>query len=66
MYEKFLKPILFNLDPETAHDTATGWLKTLDALPLAKGMLNGRYGQADASLTVNLFGKQCKSPIGLA
>jgi len=55
-----LRPFLFNLDPETAHDLA---IKSLKLNPLPKKMFEVEDEQM---LKVEIFGKQFPNPIGLA
>ena len=55
-----LKPFLFNLDPETAHDLA---IKSLKYNPLPSKMFEVDDEQM---LNIELFGKNFPNPIGLA
>jgi len=55
-----LKPFLFNLDPETAHDLA---IKSLKLNPLPSKLFNVEDEQM---LKVKLMGKDFPNPIGLA
>jgi len=55
-----LRPFLFNLDPETAHDLA---IKSLKLNPFPKKMFEVEDEQM---LKVEIFGKQFPNPIGLA
>ena len=55
-----LKPFLFNLDPETAHDLA---IKSLKYNPLPSKMFEVDDEQM---LNIELFGKTFPNPIGLA
>ena len=55
-----LRPFLFNLDPETAHDLA---IKSLKFNPLPKKMFEVEDEQM---LKIKLFGKEFPNPIGLA
>tara|TARA_B100000029_G_scaffold412207_1_gene414806 strand:- start:1825 stop:2871 length:1047 start_codon:yes stop_codon:yes gene_type:complete len=55
-----LRPFLFNLDPETAHDLA---IKSLKFNPLPKKMFEVEDEQI---LNIKLFGKNFPNPIGLA
>ena len=55
-----LRPFLFNIDPETAHDLAIKSLK-LNFLP------NQIFKVEDEEiLNINIFGKSFSNPIGLA
>ena len=57
-YKNFLKPLLFSLDPETAHDLATIFIKRYS------GLLNNQYNNPNLRRTV--CGMDFKNPIGLA
>lgn len=57
-YYSVLKPLLFRLPPETAHDTAIG--------ALAKGLVPPLPPVTDAQLGIAAFGLGFDSPIGLA
>lgn len=56
-----LRPLLFSLDPETAHDVT---LKALSAA-YSTGIINSLY-PAVASEPVNIMGLSFKNPVGLA
>ncbi|MDQ3626069.1 MAG: quinone-dependent dihydroorotate dehydrogenase [Verrucomicrobiota bacterium] len=62
-YERFVRPILFSLDPETAHHLAIGLLKTGGAFPALLGPLR-TFRPPDSPTT--LFGLHFRNPIGLA
>jgi dihydroorotate dehydrogenase len=55
-----LRPFLFNLDPETAHDLA---IKSLKLNPLPSKIFEVEDEQM---LNIELFGKKFPNPIGLA
>ena len=55
-----LRPFLFNLDPETAHDLA---VKSLKFNPLPRKMFEV---EDEEMLNINLLGKNFPNPIGLA
>jgi dihydroorotate dehydrogenase len=57
-YKNLLKPLLFSLDPETAHDLATIFIKRYS------GLLNNQYNNPNLRRTV--CGMDFKNPIGLA
>ena len=57
-YKNLLKPLLFSLDPETAHDLATFFIKRYS------GLLNNQYNNPNLRRTV--CGMDFKNPIGLA
>lgn len=63
LYERFLKPILFAMDPEQAHELAIAALETVSRLP----WLLDRIARAgDQRLTREVFGVRFANPIGLA
>lgn len=59
VYRSLLRPILFRLQPETAHHLA------LKSLSLAKPFI-GRTVAPDESTSIKLFGRTFPNPIGLA
>lgn len=60
---KILKPLLFSLDPETAHGLALGFLKiSKPLLPLASSWLVKK----DPALERTVFGLRFPNPVGLA
>jgi dihydroorotate dehydrogenase len=60
-YEDLLRPLLFLLDPETAHDLAIGSLKLGSSLPGLKGNV-----RVPAALRREVFGVSFPNPVGLA
>lgn len=65
MYNQ-LRPLLFRLDPETAHHLTLGLLKWAGDLPGTRDMLRAMYDLQDERLRVNAFGVAFKNPVGLA
>ncbi len=65
MYEN-LRPLLFRLDPETAHHVTLGLLRWASVLPGARATLRALYDFQDERLRVNAFGVEFKNPVGLA
>lgn len=65
MYET-IRPLLFRLDPETAHHLTLGLLKWAGDLPGTRGMLRAMFDIQDERLRVRAFGVDFKNPIGLA
>jgi dihydroorotate dehydrogenase len=63
LYERYLKPILFLLDPELVHEMAIGALGTLSRFPW---LLDVVPRPGDHKLNRELFGLQFPNPIGLA
>ena len=62
-YERFVRPILFSLPPESAHHLALGFLRAASRLPFALHAL--RSFQPPAKPTT-LFGLTFPNPVGLA
>jgi dihydroorotate dehydrogenase len=60
LYEKILRPLLFQLDPENAHHLAMGMLQRMPRF-----ILNQVFG-AEKSLPADLFGLRFPNPVGLA
>jgi dihydroorotate dehydrogenase len=56
-YERLLRPILFRIDPETAHNAAISLI--------AKGLIRGQLVR-DPRLAMDFLGKQIPHPFGLA
>lgn len=63
---KFVKPLLFSMDPETAHHTVSGGLRSLVKIWGGKRLLRAVYGYDHPSLEREVFGLRFKNPIGLA
>ena len=59
-----LKPLLFALDPETAHDSVAGLLRLAATLPAGPAVLSALGAPAGPAKTV--FGLKFPSPVGLA
>ena len=62
-YERFVRPILFSLPPETAHHLALGCLRAASHLPFALRALHSFQPPARPK---TLFGINFPNPIGLA
>jgi dihydroorotate dehydrogenase len=62
-YERFVRPTLFSLDPETAHHLALGCLRAASRLPFALRALHSFQPPARPK---RLFGINFPNPIGLA
>jgi dihydroorotate dehydrogenase len=63
LYERFVKPILFAMDPEQVHDMAIATLAILSRFPWLLRLVP-RLG--DKRLNKELFGVRFPNPIGLA
>lgn len=62
-YEKFLRPVLFRLDPETIHDLA---MISLGAVSRSKLLLKLIASRRDNRLEKRVFGLKFANPVGLA
>ncbi len=65
MYET-LRPLLFRLDPETAHQLTLALLKWGGDIVPTREMLRAMFCVDDPRLQVNAFGLQFKNRVGLA
>ena len=59
------KPLLFGLDPETAHRSVKRLLKTVQDTRL-EGVLADHYAVVDSRLRVDAFGQRFLNPVGVA
>ena len=64
-YER-LKPLLFRLDPETAHHLVAGALKVGQRFPSLLKALAGAEPVEDERLEQQIFGRTFPNPVGLA
>ena len=65
IYEKIIRPALFNKDPEWTHDTAKSLLKTLSALtPVCKILEKSNFSKN--LQPIELFGLNFPNAVGLA
>ena len=65
LYERLLKPILFGMDAESAHEKVVTSLKIASAAPGGAAILSLAVGRSP-SLPVRLFGLDFPNPVGLA
>lgn len=63
---KLVKPLLFSMDPETAHHTVSSGLRSFCNLWGGKHLLRAAYGYEHPHLERNVFGLKFRNPIGLA
>ena len=63
---KLVKPLLFSMDPETAHHQVTGALKRFYNIWGAKQLLKSAFGFEHPRLEREVFGLHFKNPVGLA
>lgn len=60
------RPLLFGLDPETAHGVAMSALRAVQALPPLAAALRRRFLVDAPPLRRTLFGRELPNPVGLA
>jgi len=65
VYEKIIRPLLFRMDPETAHDRGRTALMALSALPSLCRLLRA-YNMVCEDKPVELFGLEFPNRVGLA
>lgn len=63
---KLLRPHLFKLDAEDAHNKMKALTQTVSRIPLVPKILDAIYNFEDPKLHTNLFGKEFKNPVGLS
>lgn len=66
MYKQLIRPLLFRLSPETAHNFTLGALRAMRRIPLAGSIAKLLYSRKDTGLKRNLFGIDFQNPVGLA
>lgn len=66
IYKNVLKPLLFNLDPEKAHEVAVEALRAMQAVPGLKGLLASMNSLPSSVKPVELFGLTFPNRVGLA
>lgn len=66
MYKSFLRPFLFNFDPEKVHYFTFDFLKLITKVPGVAGLLQKKFLLADPRLEKEVFGLKFKNPVGLA
>ena len=66
LYKAVLRPLLFSLDPERAHELATGFLKALAGSPALCRLISPLFSCRDERLTARVNGLEFRNPVGLA
>jgi dihydroorotate dehydrogenase len=61
-----LRPLLFRLDPEQAHNLTLALVKYAGDFPVARRLLSAMFEVTDPRLEVEAFGIKFKNPVGLA
>ncbi len=66
MYKHILKPILFQFNPETAHNILFSLLTFLRHIPGARAIMRAIYKKESPKLAREVFGLNFPNPVGLA
>lgn len=66
MYQSIVRPILFRLDPEKAHDLTFKALKLGQALPAVPQLVEAACAVKNIKLERDVFGLHFPNPVGLA
>ena len=66
MYHSIIKPALFSLPPEKAHNHALNMLSLALSMPGGKSTVKKMYGFQDEKLETKVFGLHFPNPVGLA
>lgn len=66
MYKHILKPILFQFNPETAHNLLFSLLTILRHIPGARAIMRAIYKKESLKLAREVFGLNFPNPVGLA
>ena len=61
-----LKPVLFSLDPEKAHELVTGPARAMLAVPGGKAYLKATLGFQSPRLAMKCAGLDFPGPVGMA
>lgn len=65
-YKSLLKPILFQLDAEKAHDLTHNWAKKTNKSALLNALVDSLYNFQSPVLSQKILGLTFRNPIGLA
>ena len=66
LYDRFIRPLFFRLDPEAAHRVALQGLLLAGRIPLGLRALDHFFDHYDPRLETELFGLRFRTPLGLA
>lgn len=66
MYEKIIRPLLFNVDPEKVHYFTFSALRKLFLLPGSQKLVREQFVVEDKRLEREVFGIKFPNPVGLA
>lgn len=65
-YQRFAKPVLFQIHPDFAHEMVTGVGSTLGKVTLGRELVDRLFHFEHPSLETEVFGIKFKNPIGIA
>ncbi|NVK26496.1 MAG: quinone-dependent dihydroorotate dehydrogenase [Flavobacteriia bacterium] len=66
MYKSVIRPLLFSLNPESAHHFTFNTLKFLHAIPGVNAMVGSSFKYSNPKLEREVFGIKFPNPVGLA
>lgn len=66
MYPSLIRPLLFRLDPERAHNLSLRWAERAGRAPAVRRLLRRAYGFSDQRLRICVAGMDFANPLGLA
>lgn len=66
LYETLVRPLLFRLDAETAHEAAAAALALAGSVPGARAVLAAAFAHRDPALETEVWGLRFPNPLGLA
>ncbi|CAN5572317.1 quinone-dependent dihydroorotate dehydrogenase [soil metagenome] len=66
IYEKLIRPILFKISPETAHEFGIEALKTGLSTKFAQGFIAKRFASGEGCGEIERFRLKFKNPLGIA
>ncbi|MBR1928084.1 MAG: quinone-dependent dihydroorotate dehydrogenase [Bacteroidales bacterium] len=66
MYKQLIRPILFRISPEWAHNMTLKLLRSLRKVPLGSDMVRLMFRRKTPSLKREVFGLEFPNPVGLA
>lgn len=66
MYRTIIRPLLFKLNPETAHVFTLRSLKLVSGIPFFRKMVRLIFKRSHPSLERVVFGMKFPGPVGLA
>jgi dihydroorotate dehydrogenase len=66
LYRTFIRPILFSMDPEKAHDLAMAWAKRTNRSAGLQAMAKTLFAYENDKLSQQLLGLNFRNPVGIA